>query len=166
MPPVVYGNGAETTPAELAEFYARLHHQLHPTAAHIERMLANSAVAVTAREDDGRLIGLARGISDGLRGYLTECKLDPAFQGPGAVTRTDGRVEHDTGGIAGEMARRALEKMFADGVLRVDVLAWGTEVDFVEELGFRRSGGLVGLTLMAADWAAGRSAASSRAAGG
>ena len=165
MPPVVYSDGAETTPAELAEFYARLRHQLHPTPAHIARMLANSAVAVTARVD-GQLIGLARGVSDGLRGYLTECKLDPAYQGPAAVTRTDGRVEHDTGGIAGEMGRRVLEALFADGVLRVDVLAWGTEVDFVEELGFRRSGGLVGLTLLAEDWTAGRTAASSRAASG
>ena len=40
------------------------------------------------------------------------------------------------------------------GVERVDVVAWGTEVDFLEELGFKRKGGLVGMTLRADDWPA------------
>jgi hypothetical protein len=116
-------------------------------------MMINCAAFVTAR-GDGKLIGIARGVCDGLRGYLTECKLDPAFQGPAAVTRTDGRIEHDQHGIAGEMARRVLDALVAAGVPRIDVLAWGTEVDFCEELGFKRQGGLVGLTMRAADWAA------------
>ena len=98
--------------------------------------MANSAAFVTARVN-GKLIGLARGVCDGLRGYLTECKLDPAYQGPAAVTRTDGRIEHDTNGIAKEMARRVLAAMYAEGVQRVDAVAYGTEVDFCEELGFQ-----------------------------
>jgi hypothetical protein len=110
---------------------------------------------VTARAA-GRLIGVARGVCDGLRGYLTECKLDPSFQGPAAITRTDGRIEHDTNGIAKEMARRVLDRMYAEGVQRVDAVAYGTEVDFCEELGFKRTGGLVGVTMRAEDWAAAR----------
>ena len=70
------------------------------------------------------------------------------------MTRTDGRIEHDTSGIAAEMARRVLAKMYAGGIQRVDVVAWGTEVDFLEELGFRRQGGLVGMTMRADDWSA------------
>jgi hypothetical protein len=116
-------------------------------------MMADSAAFVTARAD-GRLIGIARGLCAGLRGYLTECKLDPSYQGPAAVTRKEGRIEHDTGGIAGQMARRVLAKMYAEGVRRVDVVAWGTEVDFLEELGFMRQGGLVGMTMRAEDWPA------------
>ena len=151
MSKIAYGAGDAITADELRAFYERLNHPIHASPEHIARMMANSAVFVTAR-DEGRLIGIARGVCDGLRGYLTECKLDPAYQGPGAVTRTDGRIEDDTQGIATEMARRVLDKMFADGVARVDALAWGTEVDFTEELGFKRSGGLVGLTLGADEW--------------
>ncbi len=148
MPAVVYGTGADTTPQELAEFYRRLQHDIAAQPEQIEHMMANSAVFVTARAG-GSLVGIARGVTDGLRGYLTECKLDPAYQGPAAVTRTDGRIEHDTDGIAEEMARRVLAALYEAGVKRIDVIAWGTEVDFLEELGFKRLGGLVGMTMRA-----------------
>ncbi len=163
MPEVTYGNGKDLTPGELTSFYARLRHDGAPEAAQITGMLQHSAAFVTARIN-GELVGIARGVSDGVRGYLTECKLAPEFQGPGAVTRTDGRVEHDEHGIATEMARRVLEAMRARGVARVDVIAWSTEVDFLEELGFRRSGGLVGLTLRAEALAAAANAAPAAAA--
>lgn len=145
---ITYGTGAKLTPGELTEFYARLGHDIAAQPAQIQRMLSSSAAFATARED-GRLIGIARGLCDGLRGFLAECKLDPAYQGEAAVTRRDGRIEHDKHGIAAELARRVLAAMAADGVQRIDVLAWGTEVDFCEELGFKRSGGLVGLTMLA-----------------
>ncbi len=147
---VVYGDGAGLDPQELAGFYARLHHDIAARPEQIEKMMASSLAFVTARVD-GELIGIARGLCDGLRGYLAECKLDPAWQGPAAVTRTDGRIEHDQHGIAAEMARRVLRAMFSAGVQRIDVLAWGTEVDFCQELGFKRQGGLVGLTMKADD---------------
>jgi hypothetical protein len=146
MPQVTYGAGRDTNARELVAFYQRLQHDTAAQPRQIERMMARSASLVTARAD-GQLIGVARGVSDGVRGYLTECKLDPRYQGPAAVTRTDGRIEHDEHGIAGEMARRVLRQLAAEGVERVDVVAWGTEVDFLEELGFRRSGGLVALML-------------------
>jgi len=150
MPEISYGSGADLTPRELGEFYERLRHDLAARPEQIKAMLANSAAFVTARSA-GQLVGLARGVCDGVRGYLTECKLDPRFQGPAAVTRTDGRIEHDEHGIAAEMARRVLEKMAAIGVARIDVLAYGTEVDFLEEMGFKRAPGLVGLTLKTQD---------------
>ena len=150
---VVYGTGADVSPDELVEFYQRLQHDIVANPEQIRKMTRNSAAFVTARHD-GRLIGIARGVCDGLRGYLTECKLDPAYQGPAAVTRTDGRIEHDTNGIATEMARRVLDAMCRDGVQRVDLVAYGTEVDFCEELGFRRARGLVGMTMRAEDWLA------------
>ena len=153
MPAVAYGDGSDTDPRELNEFYELLGHDIAAQPEQIRKMLANSVAFVTARAD-GKLIGIARGVCDGLRGYLTECKLDPRHQGPAAVTRTDGRVEHDTDGIAQEMARRVLAKMFAEGIQRVDVVAWGTEVDFLDELGFRKQGGLVGMTMRAEDWPA------------
>lgn len=150
---VDYGADRDVTPEELTDFYRRLNHPVQALPAQISRMMKNSAAFVTARVD-GKLIGLARGVSDGVRGYLTECKLDPALQGPAAVTRTDGRIEHDMHGVAREMAGRVLERLFNEGVQRVDCVAYGTEVDFCEELGFKRNGGLVGVVLTADDWAA------------
>ncbi len=147
---ITYGTGADTNPQELAQFYQRLRHDIAARPEQIQKMMAASAAFVTARRD-GELIGIARGLCDGLRGYLTECKLDPTYQGPAAVTGTDGRIEHDQHGIAAEMARRVLDAMVAAGVRRIDALAWGTEVDFCEELGFKRQGGLVGLTMRAGD---------------
>lgn len=143
---VTYGTAADVSPQELSAFYGRLNHQLPVAPARLEEMLGASDAFVAARVE-GQLVGVARGVTDGVRGFLTECKLDPACQGPAAVTRLDGRIEHDAFGIAGEMARRVLEQLSASGAARVDVLAWGTEVDFLEELGFKRQGGMVGMTL-------------------
>lgn len=155
MPEVVYGTGQDVTPAELSAFYQRLHHDIAAHPEQIRKMMRNSAAFVTARVN-GELVGIARGVCDGLRGYLTECKLDSQYQGPAAVTRTDGRIEHDMHGIAREMAARVLDAMYADGVQRVDTVAYGTELDFCEELGFKRAGGLVGVTMRADDWARAR----------
>jgi len=147
---VSYGTFDDVRPHELHEFYERLNHDIDAETQQIETMLHNSVAFVTARTG-GRLIGIARGVCDGVRGYFTECKLDPAFQGPACITRRDGRIEDDSHGIAGEMARRVLEKLFASGARRVDALAWGTEVDFCEEVGFRKQGGIVGMTMKPED---------------
>ncbi len=113
----------------------------------LSTMVDNSVCFVTARERDGRLIGIARGVADGVRGYLTECKLDPARQGPGAVTHIDGRIEHDQYGIAREMATRVIQALAKMGCERIDAAAYGTEVDFCEELGFKRAAGIVPMSL-------------------
>jgi hypothetical protein len=132
--------------AELLEFYARQNHPIGASPDKIKEMIANSACVVLARVD-ARLVGMARGISDGIIGYLAECKLDPAFQGPAAVTRIDGRIEHDEHGIARAMANHVLRALCASGVEQIRVLAYGTEVDFCEELGFKRDATLVPLHL-------------------
>lgn len=111
-------------------------------------MLDDTCCLVTA-ERDGNLIGVARGFVSGVVGYLAECKLDPACQGPACVTRTDGRVEHDDSGIAREMAIRVIEGLRARGVEKIGTVAHGTEVDFCEELGFRQPAGVVWLELSA-----------------
>src|SRR5690606_210419 len=100
---------------ELLEFYRRQSHETTRSAEKLQEMLRLACCFVTAR-DDGRLIGVARGITDGIRGWLAECKLDPAYQGPAALTRTDGRIEHDELGIGREMAMRVLECLREAGV--------------------------------------------------
>ena len=131
---------------ELRRFYDRQHHATTRSQEKLQAMMQNTFCLVTARQD-GELIGLARGVTDGVRGHLVECKLDPAFQGPACVTHTDGRIEHDSAGIAREMALRVIGALRRSGVERIDVIAYGTEVDFCEELGFKRSPGLVALQL-------------------
>jgi hypothetical protein len=143
---LVYGVVEDIAPEELRAFYERQKHGTTGSPEKLRRMLDNSYCFVTARQG-GQLIGIARGVTDGVRGRLVECKLDPAYQGPGCVTKTDGRIEHDTEGIAREMALRVIEALRASGVERIDVLAYGTEVDFCEELGFRKAAGLVPLVL-------------------
>jgi len=129
---------------ELACFYAQQKHRTTSDLRKLRRMLQSSFCVVTARKN-GHLIGMARGMTDGITGQLVECKLDVGFQGPGAVTRRDGRIEHDKEGIGLEMAKRVLDALRDYGVESINVLAYGTEVDFCEELGFKRIGGMVAL---------------------
>ena len=137
---------AEVDPQELLGFYESQHHPTTSAMEKLRRMIDNTFCFVTARRD-GQLIGLARGVTDGLWGRLAECKLDPSYQGPGCVTRTDGRIEHDTDGIAREMAIRVLQSLRDYGVERIDALGYGTEEDFCLELGFKRLHGVVALEL-------------------
>ncbi|HNO79265.1 MAG TPA: hypothetical protein PKN33_14545 [Phycisphaerae bacterium] len=131
---------------ELVRFYERVDHPIVGDPARISRMVDQTFCFVTARLD-GELVGIARGVTDGLNGYLAECKLDPSLQGPACVTKTDGRIEHDLAGVAKAMATRVVEELRSDGADRIQVLAYGTEVDFCEELGFRRATGMVVLQL-------------------
>jgi len=135
-------------PRELLVFYQRQKHETTHSPRKLEAMIRNTFCFVTARRD-GELIGLTRGVTDGVWGRLAECKLDPAYQGPACVTRTDGRIEHDTAGIAREMAVRVIQALRDFGVEQIDVLAYGTEVDFCEELGFKPIPGVVALRLPA-----------------
>ncbi|MFQ5591358.1 MAG: hypothetical protein ACE5HE_09365 [Phycisphaerae bacterium] len=146
MEEVEFESMVKPDPGELLAFYQR---QGHPTT-HVEeklrRMMDNTFCFVVARRD-GELIGLARGVTDGLWGRLAECKLDPTCQGPACITRTDGRIEHDSAGIARAMALLVIEALRKSGVERIDVLAYGTEEDFCAELGFKKLSGVVPMEL-------------------
>ena len=149
---------------ELFAFYQRQHHPTTQSPAKLQRMLNNTFFVVTARRE-GELIGFARGVTDGLSGRLAECKLDPAYQGPACVTKTDGRIEHDYAGIARRMAELVIESLWAFGVEGIDAVAYGTEVDFCEELGFRKMPGVVAMGLASATRGVRREAAVSGATG-
>lgn len=139
---------AKPDPEELLSFYERQHHPTTHERDKLQRMLDCTFCFVTARRH-GELIGIGRGVTDGLRGWLAECKLDPACQGPACVTKTDGRIEHDSQGIAFEMARRIVKALRDHGAEKITVLAYGTEEDFCEELGFRKVRGMVAMELPA-----------------
>lgn len=139
---IEYATSSEISAEELAAFYERQGHSTTRDPTKLERMVANSFCFVTARVD-GELVGMARGVTDGVHGYLAECKLDPRYQGPACITRKNGRIEHDSEGIAAEMALRVVSALNDFGVDRIHVLAYGTEVDFCEEMGFKRVSGMV-----------------------
>lgn len=139
---IVFESMVKPDVGELLAFYDKQKHATTHSREKLQRMLDNTFCMVTARMN-GELIGLARGVTDGLWGRLAECKLDPAYQGPACVTKTDGRVEHDSAGIAREMAVRAIEALREFGVEQIDVAAHGTEVDFCRELGFKQVPGVV-----------------------
>ena len=143
---IEYDTSGEADPAELLAFYDRQEHSTTHSPEKLTRMIESTFCFVTARRRS-ELIGLARGVTDGVRGLLVECKLDPSCQGPACVTHTDGRIEHDAAGIAREMALRVIDAFRRYGVERVDVMAYGTEEDFCEELGFKRSPGLVAMQM-------------------
>ncbi len=143
---IAYDIGRNPSADELATFYQSHHHPTVPTREQLLRMLDESFCFVTARRG-GELIGFARGVSDGLLGRLVECKLDPKYQGPACITKMDGRIEHDESGIASQMARRVIEALREYGAARIDVTAYGTEVDFCEELGFTKMAGMVAMGL-------------------
>lgn len=136
--------------ADLMAFYRRQGHATTTEPSKLQRMIDNTACFVVARLH-GELIGIARGVADGVWGRLVECKLDPAYQGPACVTRREGRVEHDASGIARRMAMGVVDFLVDYGCERIDALAYGTEVDFCEELGFKRMKGVVPLELVVAD---------------
>lgn len=150
---VTYDSAQPPAAEELLDFYRRQNHATTQSREKIERMIEATLCFVTARVDRD-LIGFARGTTDGVRGHLVECKLDPRFQGPACITHTDGRIEHDTSGIARQMALRVIDSFRQHGVERVDVLAYETEEDFCRELGFVRARGVVPLYLKVADSAA------------
>ena len=133
-------------PDELLEFYERQGHRTTRAREKLQRMMDNTFCFVAARRG-GELIGLARGVTDGLWGRLAECKLDPVYQGPACITKKDGRIEHDSAGIARQMAVLVIKALTEYGVERIDALAYGTEADFCEELGFRKVAGIVPMEL-------------------
>ncbi len=132
---------------ELRAFYDAQGSVMPQSVDKLSKMVDSSVCFVTARNAEETLIGIARGVADGVRGYLTECKLDPGMQGPAAVTHIDGRIEHDQYGIAREMADRVITALAELGCERIDAAAYGTEVDFCEELGFKRTAGIVPMSL-------------------
>jgi hypothetical protein len=143
---VEYEVTARPEPDELLQFYERQHHHMTQSLEKLKRMVENTFCFVTARRN-GELIGIARGVTDGVLGRLVECKLDPQYQGPACVTKTEGRIEHDAEGIARQMALRIIKALREYGVERIDVLAYGTEVDFCEELGFKPMKGVSAMSL-------------------
>ena len=148
---------------QLLEFYRRQKYITTNDREKLQHMLDNTFCFVAARRN-GELIGVARGVTDGCWGRLAECKLDPSCQGPACVTKFGGRIEHDASGVAKRMASLVIKALLDFGIERIDAIAYGTEVDFCEELGFKPLPGVVAMELVSGAGAPDFGAAASTAA--
>ena len=70
---IVFETTTKLDPDELLEFYQRQKHPTTHSHEKLQRMMENTFCFVTAHRD-GELVGLARGVTDGLWGRLAECK--------------------------------------------------------------------------------------------
>jgi hypothetical protein len=138
---ISYATSSDIAADELLGFYERQGHATSGDRTRLARMIDQAFCFVTARVD-GELVGMARGVTDGVDGYLAECKLDPAFQGPACITRKDGRIEHDSEGIAAEMARRVFPRWRITAWIGFACWPTARKWTFCEEQGFKRVSGM------------------------
>lgn len=111
------------TAAEFATLYAETGWGEWP-AETFERALAGSWVVCVARDDDERLIGIGRLISDGaLHAFVTEMIVSERARG---------------GGIGAEIVRRLVEEAQRRGVRDVQLFAARGRAPFYERNGFAR----------------------------
>ena len=93
----------ELTPAEFIDVLRRstlAERRPAGDVARIARMLAGADLVVTARDTDGKLIGVSRAITDfAYCTYLSDLAVDEAHQGRG-IGRELIRVTHEKAGLA------------------------------------------------------------------
>ena len=124
-------------PAELWDFYVegeccevRYGPQRAPS------VLAKSDVVVTAR-NAGKLVGVARAITDGIDACIMELSLLPSHQGPGCVHEIAPLIEDDARGVGKRLAETLVHALLARGICFIErSSAYRTELPFYESAGF------------------------------
>jgi hypothetical protein len=100
-------------------------------------VLPRCAAVVTAR-DHGKLVGIARAISDGLSAQVMELSVALSHQGPRARHGTAAVVEDDPYGVGRRLARVLVDVLRAQGVDWIEGVAWKGELATYEAAGFTR----------------------------
>jgi len=90
-------------------------------------VLKRSSVIVTAREK-GRLVGVARALSDGLSAHIMELAVAVSHQGPGCEWRCGALVEDDMCRVGEALATTMVELLLAQGVDFIDVVVCGSGI--------------------------------------
>jgi len=98
-------------------------------------VLAKSDVIVTAR-DRGKLVGLARAITDGLSGSIMELSVALSHQGEQATNQTGALVEDDAFGVGRRLAEVLVNALVARGVDFIDGSVYESEVETYQKAGF------------------------------
>ncbi len=117
---IEYGLGADVTSHELQRLFAQTTWARDRSLEGIETMLRHTYVRVAARSQ-GRLIGFARAITDGVyRAVIDDIVVDSGWRGHG---------------VGQELVRRLLEQLSALEQIRLNCR--DELVPFYEKLGFR-----------------------------
>jgi len=99
-------------------------------------VLQNSAAVVTAR-DHGKLVGVARAVSDGLSAQVMELSVALSHQGPGARNGTGALVEDDKFDVGKRLGQTLVEVLHSQGVDWIEMVAWKTELETYSDAGFQ-----------------------------
>ena len=125
------------SPEDLWQFYVETN--CCETRYPMERatsVLQNSAAVITAR-DHGKLVGVARAVSDGLCAQVMELSVALSHQGPGARNGTGALVEDDKFDVGKRLALTLVRLLRSRGVDWIEMVAWKTELDTYRDAGFQ-----------------------------
>ena len=128
-------------PKELWGFY--IENDCCETRYSMERatsVLSRCDAVVTAR-DHGKLVGVARAISDGLSAQVMELSVALSHQGPGARNGTGALVEDDRYDVGRRLAGVLVSILHGQGVDWIEMVACDCELSMYEAAGFKRKEG-------------------------
>jgi hypothetical protein len=99
-------------------------------------VLRKSDIIVTAR-DQGKLVGLARAITDGIDACIMELSVALSCQGRMAKNQTGALVEDDKFGVGRGLAKTLIDGLLARGICFIEVRSvYETETEFYKAAGF------------------------------
>lgn len=98
-------------------------------------VLRKTDVIVTAR-DKGKLVGVARAVTDGLTAWIGELSIALSHQGPGATNGTGALAEDDAREVGKNLGTVLVDILLSHGVGFIDTGAYKTEVKTYESAGF------------------------------
>lgn len=126
----------DLNPKELWDFYVG--NNCCETRYSMERatsVLGNCTAVVVAR-DRGKLVGIARAVSDGLLAQIMELSVALSHQGPGARNRTGALVEDDKYRVGKRLAETLVDVLHSQGVDWIGMVAYATELQMYRDAGF------------------------------
>ena len=130
------------TPKQLHAFYTRTGVcEAGFPPAEVGKVLGHSDVVLAAYQGN-TLVGFARGLCDGLAGYVAELCVDPALQGRSTRHSNASLIEGDTAGLGRWLGASLLVELRKLGASFFSVYAVdGVEDTFYKSLGFEENTG-------------------------
>jgi hypothetical protein len=105
------------------------------------RVLDHSDLIVGAFEGD-RLVGLVRGMFDGLSAQIVEFDLALKYQGEGLKFANGSLIERDPAGLGKRLGKTAIKELLAMGAFFISATAFAeVEESFYRSLGFQLNQG-------------------------
>ena len=133
---IVVREAPDVDPGEVWDFYVEnFCCETRYGKERVTSVLSKSDVIVTA-QDNGRLVGLARAISDGLDAQVMELSVALSHQGPGATNETGALIEDDIWAVGRRLGQVLVDALLSRGVCFIESNVYRTEVDAYMKAGF------------------------------